>query len=140
PVVPGYEILGELARGGMGVVYKARQVGLQRLVALKMIPTGAQADPEQLARFRSEGEAVARLEHPNIVQIHEVGELDGCPYFALEYVGGGSLAEKFAGTPAPARQAALLIEPVARAAHFAHQHGVIHRDLKPANVLLTADG
>jgi WD40 repeat protein len=130
----------------MSVVYKARQVGLQRLVALKMIPAGADADPEKLARFRSEAEAVARLEHPNIVQIHEVGELGAAgvnpptPYFSLELVDGGSLAEKFAGRPVPARQAAQLVEPLARAVHYAHQHGVIHRDLKPGNVLLTADG
>jgi WD40 repeat protein len=140
PVVPGYETVAQLARGGMSVVYKARQVGLQRLVALKMMPAAAPVDAEQLARFRSEAEAVARLEHPNIVQIHEVGELDGCPYFSLEYVGGGSLADKFAATPVPARQAALLVEPLAQAVHYAHQQGVIHRDLKPANVLLTADG
>jgi WD40 repeat protein len=140
PVVPGHQIVAELARGGMGVVYKARQVGLQRPVALKMIPAAAQADAEQLARFRSEAEAVARLEHPNIVQIHEVGELDGCPYFSLEYLAGGSLAERFAATPVPARQAALFVEPLARAVHYAHRQGVIHRDLKPANVLLSADG
>jgi WD40 repeat protein len=140
PTVPGYKILGQLARGGMGVVYRARQVGLDRLVALKMIPAGTHADPEKLARFHREAETVSRLEHRNIVQIHEVGEQDGCPYFSLELVEGGNLAEKFAATPLPAQQAALLVEPLARAIHYAHQHGVIHRDLKPANVLLTVDG
>ncbi len=134
--VRGYEILALLGRGGMGVVYKARQVSLRRVVALKMILAGAHAGPEQLARFRSEAEAVARLQHPNIVQIHEVGEQDGRPYFALEYVEGGSLAQRLTGIPFPAAPAAALVETLARAMHYAHQHGIIHRDLKPANILL----
>jgi serine/threonine protein kinase len=136
PSVPGYELLGRLGRGGMGVVYKARQVGLKRLVALKMILAGSHAGPEELARFRMEAEAVAQLQHPHIVQIYEVGELDGLPYFSLEYVDGGSLAERLDGTPWPGRQAAALVETLARAIHYAHQHGIVHRDLKPANVLL----
>jgi serine/threonine protein kinase len=140
PVVAGYDILGELGRGGMGVVYKARQLPLNRLVALKMILAGPHADPEALARLRTEAEAVARLRHPNIVQIHEVGNQDGCPYLALEYVEGGTLAGKLAGMPYPPRPAAQLLETLARAVHHAHEQGIVHRDLKPANVLLTADG
>jgi hypothetical protein len=138
--VPGYEILGELSRGGMGVVFKARQVSLKRVVALKMLRDGVLAGPGELARFRREAEAVARLQHPHVVQIHEIGEAEGRPFFSLEYVEGGSLAQKLGGTPLPSRQAALLAEPLARAVHAAHQRGIIHRDLKPANVLLTADG
>jgi WD40 repeat protein len=138
--IAGYEIVGELGRGGMGVVYKARQIGLQRLVALKMILAGAHAGPQELARFRREAEAVAHFQHPHIVQIHEIGEQDGRPYFSLEFVEGGSLANKLAGTPLAARQAAQLVERLTDAMHAAHQRGIIHRDLKPANVLLTADG
>ncbi|HEV3260827.1 MAG TPA: protein kinase, partial [Gemmataceae bacterium] len=138
--IAGYEIVGVLGRGGMGVVYQARQVKLNRLVALKMILAGQHAGPEQLARFRAEGEAVARLQHANIVQIHEVGEHDGQPFFSLEFVEGGSLAHKLAGVPEPPAQAARLVETLARAIEAAHQRGIIHRDLKPANVLLTADG
>src|SRR5262249_6919166 len=134
--VPGYEILGELGRGGMGVVYKARQLSLNRPVALKMLRDGALAGPGALARFRAEAEAVARLQHPNIIQIHEVGEANGLPYFAPEYVAGGSLAQHLQGAPQPARAAAALVETVARAIQAAHQAGIVHRDLKPANVLL----
>jgi WD40 repeat protein len=140
PLVQGYEILGELGRGGMGVVYKARQISLDRIVALKHILAGAGASPEDLARFRTEAEAVARLPHPNIVQIHEVGQQDDRPYFALEFVEGGTLARKLASTPQPARQAAQVVETLARAMHSVHQRGILHRDLKPANVLLTTDG
>jgi serine/threonine protein kinase len=136
PHVAGYEILGVLGRGGMGVVYKARHLRLKRVVALKMVLARAHAEAEQLARFRSEAEAAARLQHPNIVQIYEVGEQDGRPYFALEYVDGGSLAQHLAGAPLPAETAAALVETLARAMHYAHQQGVVHRDLKPANVLL----
>jgi WD40 repeat protein/serine/threonine protein kinase len=136
PTVPGYEILGELGRGGMGVVYKARQAKLNRLVALKMILAGEHAGPEQLARFRREAEAVARLQHPHFVHIYEVGEQDGQPYFSLEFVDGANLAQKLNGTPLPAQQAAELVETLARAIHHAHLHGIIHRDLKPANILL----
>jgi WD40 repeat protein/serine/threonine protein kinase/Flp pilus assembly protein TadD len=137
PQVPGYEVLCELGRGGMGVVYQARQQGLNRLVALKMILAGGHADAAELARFRIEAEAIARLQHPNVVQIHEVGEHEGRPFFALEYVAGGSLAKRLGGTPLPAEEAARLVEALARAVHVAHHQGVVHRDLKPANVLLT---
>src|SRR5205823_2964290 len=132
----GYELLSVLGRGGMGIVYKARQIRLQRLVALKMILGGTHAGPEDLARFRLEAEAVARLQHPNIVQIYEVGEQDGRPFFSLEFVDGGSLDKKLNGTPQPARVAAQLVAQLAQAMHYAHQRGVVHRDLKPANILL----
>src|SRR5207342_1047670 len=104
--VPGFEILGELGRGGMGVVYKARQTKLNRIVALKMILAGGHAGAAQLERFRTEAEAIARLQHPNIVQIHEVGEHDRLPFFALEFCSGGSLEKRLAGTPLPAKEAA----------------------------------
>jgi WD40 repeat protein len=140
PVVPGYQILGVLARGGMGVVYRAQHLSLKRLVALKMILAGAHAGEEDLARFRQEAEAVARLQHPHIVQIHDVGELNRLPYFAMEFVEGGSLDKKLQATAQPAQAAAEMVETLAQAVHYAHQRGVVHRDLKPANVLLTADG
>jgi eukaryotic-like serine/threonine-protein kinase len=136
PDVAGYEIVRQLGRGGMGVVYQARQVALQRTVALKMILSGALAGPKDIARFRAEAEVIARLQHPNIVQIHDVGEAAGQPYFALEFVAGGSLAQHLDGRPQPVQPAALLIETVALAVHAAHQSGVVHRDLKPANILL----
>jgi eukaryotic-like serine/threonine-protein kinase len=138
--VAGYEILGELGRGAMGVVYKARQRGLKRIVALKMISAGGHHGPADVARFRSEAIAVADLQHPNIVQIYEVGEDHGHPYFSLEYVAGGSLAKKIAGTPLPPHEAARLVRALADGMEYAHQRGIIHRDLKPANVLLTEAG
>ena len=137
---PGYEILGELGRGGMGVVYKARQVKLNRIIALKMILSGAHAGAHELARFRVEAEAIARLSHPNIVQVYEIGEHEGKPFFSLEFCGGGGLDRKLHGTPLPPREAAALVEALARAIQAAHAQQVIHRDLKPANVLLTEDG
>ena len=140
PAVPGYEILGELGRGGMGVVYQARQLGLHRTVALKMVLTGIHTGPKDLARFRAEAAVIARLQHPNIVQIYDVGEAAGRPYFVLEFVAGGSLAQHLQGTPQPARPAAQLVETLARAVHAAHANGVIHRDLKPANILLEGSG
>jgi tRNA A-37 threonylcarbamoyl transferase component Bud32/mono/diheme cytochrome c family protein len=136
--VPGYEILSVLDQGGMGVVYKARQVRLKRLVALKMIRSQLHVRPRQLDRFRVEVQAVAKLQHPNIVQIHEVGECDGHPFYSMELVEGGNLAQAIAGKPLPPRQAAELVATLAQAVHFVHQRGVVHRDLKPANVLLQA--
>jgi tetratricopeptide (TPR) repeat protein/tRNA A-37 threonylcarbamoyl transferase component Bud32 len=140
PRVAGYEIEAELGRGGMGVVYKARQRSLKRLVAIKMLLTGLQADPSARQRFRTEAEAVARLQHPNIVQIHEVGEQGGRLYFALEYVEGGALLERSACRPQPPREAAELMETLARAVHYMHERCILHRDLKPSNVLMAADG
>jgi len=140
PTVPGYEILAVLGRGGMGVVYQARQVALKRLVALKMILAAGHASASDRARFRVEAEAVARLQHPNVVQVHEVGEADGQPYCALELLTGGSLKEKLAGSPLAPQAAAGLVELLARGMNAAHAAGVVHRDLKPANVLFAADG
>jgi serine/threonine protein kinase len=137
-LVPGYEILGELGRGGMGVVYKARQLGLNRLVALKMVLAGAHASRDDLARFRTEAEAIARLRHPNIIQIYEIDECEGRPFFSMEYVDGGSLADHLRGQPQPTHTAARLLEALARAVHTAHQAGIVHRDLKPANILLVS--
>jgi tetratricopeptide (TPR) repeat protein len=134
--IRGYEILGELGRGGMGVVYKARQVCLNRLIALKVIRAGSAALPEEIARFRIEAEAIARLHHPNILDIYEIGETADGPYLTLELVGGPSFAQRLAGSPFSPRQAAEVMLQLARAVHFAHQQGVIHRDLKPSNILL----
>jgi serine/threonine protein kinase len=136
PTLAGFEVLSELGRGGMGVVYKARQVGLNRLVALKMILSGAHAGENALWRFRAEAEVLARLQHPNIVQIHDVGELNGQPYFSLEFCDGGSLEQRLAGTPLAPREAVALVQTLARAMQAAHGAGIVHRDLKPANVLL----
>ncbi|HEV2945950.1 MAG TPA: serine/threonine-protein kinase, partial [Gemmataceae bacterium] len=128
--------LRELGRGGMGVVYKARQVSLQRVVALKMILSGAHARERDLDRFRSEAQAVANLHHPNIVEIYEFGEHEGLPYYSLEYVEGGSLARKIRGRAFPCMEAARIAEELARAIQYCHQRGIIHRDLKPSNILL----
>jgi serine/threonine protein kinase len=136
PHVPGYELVAELGRGGMGVVYLARDPKLKRHVALKMILANAPLTANQRARFQAEAEAVARLQHPHIVQIFAVGEHEGQPYVALEYLPGGSLDRQIQGTPQPPREAARLVELLARAVHAAHQIHIIHRDLKPGNVLL----
>ncbi|HJZ92804.1 MAG TPA: serine/threonine-protein kinase, partial [Gemmataceae bacterium] len=140
PVLPGYEIVDEVGRGGMGVVYRARQTSLDRWVAIKMIHAAAAGDPAARSRFRTEAEAVARLQHPNVIQIFEVGEYDGRPFLALEFLPGGSLHSGADSNVRPEREAAQLVEVVARAVHHAHQHGILHRDMKPANVLLTSDG
>jgi WD40 repeat protein len=140
PAIPGYLIEGVLGRGGMGIVYLARQVRLNRRCALKMILAGAHADIASSIRFLAEAEAEARLRHPNIVQIYHIGEANGLPFFELEYLEGGSLDQRLDGTPWPARQAAALIWPVARGVAEAHRLGLIHRDLKPSNILLAGDG
>jgi WD40 repeat protein len=140
PDIPGYELLGQLGKGGMGVVYKARHIALNRVVALKMILAGAHAGSEDRKRFFAEAESVARLHHPNIVQVYDVGEHGGVPFFSLEFCDEGSLDRKIAGTPQPAREAAELCETLARAMSAAHEAGIIHRDLKPANVLLASRG
>jgi hypothetical protein len=140
PQMAGYQVLGELGRGAMGIVYKARQVRPNRLVALKMILAGVHAGEQELVRFRAEADALARLQHPNFVQVYEVGEHDGLPYFSQEFCAGGNLADRLNGRPLPARDAAALMETLAHAVHAAHGQGVIHRDLKPANVLLAGDG
>lgn len=134
--IPGYDIVRELGRGGMGVVYLARHHELKRLVALKMILAGAHADAETLSRFRREAEAVARLQHAGFVQIHEVGEYQGRPYLALEYVDGSNLAHQLAGATLAPRAAAGLVETLARTVHYAHERGIVHRDLTPRNILL----
>jgi serine/threonine-protein kinase len=138
--IAGYEIISTLGRGGMGVVYQGRQTKLGRVVALKMILAGGDAGAADLARFQTEAEAIARLQHPNIVQVYEVGEHEGKPFFSLEFCSGGSLEKKLNGTPFQSREAAALVATLARAMQAAHEQQVIHRDLKPANVLLTEDG
>ncbi len=140
PCIPGYEILGVLGQGAMGVVYKARQLRLNRLVALKMILTGGYTGERERERFRAEAEAVAQLHNPHVVQVYDVGEAEGKPFFSMELVDGGSLADRLEGTPLRPSRAAQLVETVARAMHAAHRDGVVHRDLKPANILLSADG
>src|SRR5262249_31207626 len=140
PQVPGYEVQGELGRGGMGVVYRAWHLRLGRAVALKMLLAGPCARPEELERFRREAQAVAALRHANIVQVYDVGDVEGRPFFTMEFVEGGSLAEQIQGVPQPARQAAALVATLAEAIHAAHQSGIVHRDLKPGNILLTKDG
>jgi CHASE2 domain-containing sensor protein len=139
-VLSGYHVLEEVGRGGMGVVYRACQLSLNRVVALKMILAGPYAGPEERARFQREAEAVARLQHPNIVQVHEVGEHDGRAFMALEFVSGGSLAQRLRQGPLPVPDAVALVVTLARAVEHAHRRGVLHRDLKPANVLLLEDG
>jgi WD40 repeat protein/serine/threonine protein kinase len=140
PTLAAYEIERELGRGGMGVVYLARDRRLGRRVALKMLLAGAESSDTALGRLRAEADAVARLHHPNIVQIYEVGEHAGQPYLALEFVAGGSLRQYLDGTPQSAQAAAALLESVARAVDAAHGHGIVHRDLKPANILLVSGG
>ncbi len=135
-----YELLEEIARGGMGVVYRARQVRLDRIVAVKVIVSGQFASREQALRFRMEAEVAARLQHPNIVRIYETGEHEGQPYFSMDHVGGGNLASLVRSGPVPIQQAAILVQTLAEAIHYAHEQGVLHRDLKPSNVLLDEAG
>jgi serine/threonine-protein kinase len=139
PSIPGYQVEAELGRGGMGVVYRARHLRLNRIVAVKMLLAGSHAGPNELTRFQREAEAVAAVQHPNIVQVYDVGDHDGLPYFSMEFVGGGTLSQKVRGTPLPPRQAAEIVASLADAVQVAHSSGILHRDLKPGNVLLTAD-
>jgi eukaryotic-like serine/threonine-protein kinase len=138
--VAGFEILSELGHGGMGIVYKARHLRLKRLVALKVIRNGRHRNREDLARFQIEAEVAARLNHPNIVRIYEIGKADDVPFVALELLEGGTLKERLAGTPQPLRESAALLATLARAVHAAHVAGVLHRDIKPSNVLFDRDG
>ncbi|QEG01782.1 Serine/threonine-protein kinase PknB [Stieleria maiorica] len=140
PTVPGYDIEDVLGRGGVGVVYKATQLSLHRSVALKMLLVGSYASQLELARFTREAKALAALRHPNIVQIYDVGQVDGRPFFTMEFVDGGTLGQRFASAPHSVRDAAKVIATLASAVQAAHDLGIIHRDLKPANILLTADG
>jgi serine/threonine protein kinase len=134
-----YSLLKEIARGGMGVVYKARQISLDRIVAVKMILPGPRANPDDLARFRLEAEATANLHHPNIVTIHEVDSIDGQPFYSMDFIDGLSLSQRVLQGPLPGRLAARLAMIVARALHHAHTHGILHRDIKPSNILLDAE-
>jgi WD40 repeat protein/predicted Ser/Thr protein kinase len=131
-----YELVELLARGGMGVVYKARQISLNRTVALKMIQAGLLATPAEVKRFHTEAEAIAQLQHPNIVAVHEIGEHDGRQYFSMDYVAGRTLAEIARDGPLPVTRAAAYVQAIAAAVHYAHQHGILHRDLKPANIII----
>jgi serine/threonine-protein kinase len=134
------EILGELGRGGMGVVYQARQRSLGRIIAVKMLLQGESATALDRTRFRVEAEAAARLEHPHIVPIHGAGEHEGQPFLMMKYVEGTTLARRLADGPLPPREAAALLEPICRAIDFAHRHDILHRDLKPSNILIDSDG
>ena len=136
PIIPGYEIIGVLGRGGMAVVYKARHLALQRIVALKMLRDWACAGERELARFRAEADAIARLQHPNIVQIHSVGEVSGRPYFVLEYVPGGSLAATSQWNTSISSYGGSVCGSARAPVQAAHSSGIIHRDLKPSNILL----
>ena len=140
PQVPGYRVEALLGRGGMGVVYRAWHLRLNRAVALKMLLAGPSARPEELERFLRESQAIASLGHPNIVQVYDIGDVEGRPYFTMELVEGGNLADQTRGVPQPAHQAAARVATLAEAIHAAHQSGIVHRDLKPVNILLTRDG
>ena len=135
-----YQLLEEIARGGMGIVYQARQLSLNRLVAVKVLLSGPLASATDLQRFRAEAEAVANLQHPNIVAVHEVGEHAGQPFFSMDYVEGTCLSELVREQPLPAPRAAGYVKTIAEAIQYAHDHGVLHRDLKPSNVLIDHAG
>lgn len=135
-----YTLLEKIGEGGMGVVFKARQIRLNRVVAIKMIQRGVLASDVDLARFRAESAAAAQLEHSHIVPVYEVGEHEGLPYFSMKYVAGKTLAQKLADGPLPPRDAAALLLPICRAVAYAHEHGIVHRDLKPSNILIDAAG
>jgi WD40 repeat protein len=139
-VFGNYELLEEVGHGGMGIIYRARELTLNRVVALKLMLAGHFANAREVKRFRSEAEAAARLEHPNIVPIYEFGELEGRPFLSMRFVEGKNLADQLGGRPMNPRPAALLVRTLARAIHYAHQRGILHRDLKPANILLDAEG
>jgi tetratricopeptide (TPR) repeat protein len=140
PRIPGYEVQEMIGRGGMGVVFRARHCALNRVVALKMALVGAYASPRERERFQKEAEAVAGLRHPNVIQVYDIGDHDGQPYFTMEFLERGSLAQRLDGTPLPARQSAELVEILAKGIDAAHENGIVHRDLKPANILLAPDG
>lgn len=135
-----YELLAELGRGGMGIVYQARQPRLDRITAIKMLRPGAAANSAETVRFRQEAISAARLDHPHVVPVYEVGEAEGRPYFSMQYVAGTTLAERLATGPMPAREAAAILLPICEAVHAAHVQGVLHRDLKPSNILIDQDG
>ncbi len=134
-----YEILSEVAKGGMGVVYRARQITLGRVVALKMILAGRLANPDDVARFRAEAEAAARLQHPNIVAVHDVDQFEGQHFFTMEFIDGEGLDRRVSAGPLAGKSAARYVRILARAVHYAHKHGVLHRGLKPSNILVDSD-
>jgi len=140
PTIPGYELQKAIGSGGMGVVYQAKQTSLGRIVALKVIRSGELANPQDQRRFVLEAEVIARLQHPNIVQVYDVGVAADGPFYTMELLGGRNLAEKLDSGPMPFRNGAKLLAIIARAVDCAHKHGVVHRDLKPANILMTEDG
>jgi eukaryotic-like serine/threonine-protein kinase len=134
-----YDLLEKIGHGGMGLVFKARQRSLDRVVALKVIQAGPLASNQVVQRFRKEAQAAARLQHPNIVAIHEVGEIDGQHFYSMDLVEGRSLAEIVREHPLSPRQAAAYVKTIAHAIHYAHEHGIVHQDLKPSNILIDAN-
>ncbi len=135
-----YELVEQIGRGGMGVVFKAKQLSLGRMVAIKMIQGERLSSEHERKRFVAEAQATARLDHPGIVPVYEVGEFDGHPFFSMQLIVGQTLAERLADGPMPQREASRLMASVARAIHHAHQQGILHRDIKPSNIIIGADG